>query len=399
MPRTPARPTRCRRASANRSSNSARLSSATVTALITTIDIRRTSSTFRRRAGGKTHDGLPRLRHVSSSEPGLARRRCGRGFTYVDSGGTRVDDAAVIARIRELAIPPAWTHVWICVDENGPSSGDRNGCGGATSVPLSPPVAGAARRREVRVDGRLRQSLPRLRREVDRLVAAPRPLAGPRPRLRHRTARPRPVQDRGRRIRGGQRLVRPRRPSSAQHVQLDGGGTLLFDYVGKGGKRHPPGRSRPAPLEVGAELKRLRRRDARFLAYRNGRGWVSVRSDDVNAFLKELAGERVLGEGLPHLARDGARRRRRSPPPTRRARSPRRNARSTKTLRTVADSLGNTPAVCRASYVDPRVFDAFRAGDTVAPTLKRLHLEPGEPLSRSEQETIERAVRRVLAAG
>jgi len=56
---------------------------------------------------------MARLRHVSSSEPGLSRRRRGSGFVYLDEGGRRVADSAVLDRIRQLAIPPAWTDVWI----------------------------------------------------------------------------------------------------------------------------------------------------------------------------------------------------------------------------------------------------------------------------------------------
>jgi DNA topoisomerase-1 len=61
----------------------------------------------------------PRLRRSDCSTPGLTRRRAGRGFTYLDSDGDRIDDEETLARIRELAIPPAWNDVWICPDERG----------------------------------------------------------------------------------------------------------------------------------------------------------------------------------------------------------------------------------------------------------------------------------------
>ena len=62
---------------------------------------------------------MPRLRRVTCNDPGYTRRKAGRGFTYVDAYGTRVSDAEVLARLRALAIPPAWTDVWICADERG----------------------------------------------------------------------------------------------------------------------------------------------------------------------------------------------------------------------------------------------------------------------------------------
>src|SRR4051794_29948215 len=62
---------------------------------------------------------MPRLRRVDCSGPGMRRRRCGKGFTYLDVDGRRVRDPEVIARINALAIPPAWTDVWICPLPNG----------------------------------------------------------------------------------------------------------------------------------------------------------------------------------------------------------------------------------------------------------------------------------------
>src|SRR5918994_6444076 len=60
-----------------------------------------------------------RLRRVDCSTPGLQRVRRGRGFSYLDENGDAVEDTEVRARIRELAIPPAWTDVWICPDPRG----------------------------------------------------------------------------------------------------------------------------------------------------------------------------------------------------------------------------------------------------------------------------------------
>src|SRR5437588_13121446 len=62
---------------------------------------------------------MPRLRRVDCSTPGIRRRRCGKGFTYVDVDGARVRDREVLDRIRALVIPPAWEDVWICVHPFG----------------------------------------------------------------------------------------------------------------------------------------------------------------------------------------------------------------------------------------------------------------------------------------
>src|SRR4051812_33171106 len=57
---------------------------------------------------------MPRLRRADCSEPGILRRRRGKGFEYLDSEGNRITEPSVLERIRELAIPPAWDEVWIC---------------------------------------------------------------------------------------------------------------------------------------------------------------------------------------------------------------------------------------------------------------------------------------------
>src|SRR5437660_7250585 len=61
----------------------------------------------------------PRLRRSDCSGPGLRRRRRGRGFTFVGEAGERITDPEIVARVRSLAIPPAWNDVWICADALG----------------------------------------------------------------------------------------------------------------------------------------------------------------------------------------------------------------------------------------------------------------------------------------
>ena len=70
-------------------------------------------------AAGATLLAEPSLRYSSDLEPGLGRRRAGRGFVYLDPDRDRVTDDALVERIRALAIPPAWTDVWICADPAG----------------------------------------------------------------------------------------------------------------------------------------------------------------------------------------------------------------------------------------------------------------------------------------
>jgi len=337
---------------------------------------------------------LARLRHVSSSEPGLGRRRCGAGFTYVDGEGGRVTDEAVLERIRALAIPPAWTDVWICRDDDGHLQAMGTDSAGRRQYLYH--ERWRARRDAQKFDSMLAFAarLPRLRRDIDALVrgkklSRERVLAFAVGLLDHGLFRI------GSEAYADENGTHGLTTLERRHVQLNGHATVLFDYTGKNSKRIRREVSDPDLFAVAAQLKELRRRDARFLAYRNGGGWESLSADDVNEFIKERMGGDFSAKDFRtwHATVLAALELAAAEPP-RSAAAEKRAVSST--LKTVADSLGNTPAVSRASYVDPRVFDAYREGDTVAPTVARLRLDPDAPLSRKAQETIERAVRRLL---
>ena len=99
---------------------------------------------------------MAKLRYVSDKQPGIRRRREANGFTYLNPDGSEVTDEDTLARIRKLAIPPAYEDVWICRDPQRPSSGGRAGCARAQAVPLPPALAANSRRIEVRQDAGVR---------------------------------------------------------------------------------------------------------------------------------------------------------------------------------------------------------------------------------------------------
>jgi DNA topoisomerase IB len=175
-----------------------------------------------------------------------------------------------------------------------------------------------------------------------------------------------------------------------RHVRLDGN-LITFDYVAKSGKRRLASVLDPAVSEVVAQLKQRRGGGPDLLAYKRGRVWVDVRSDDINAYIKEQTGGDFTAKDFRTwsatvlasvaLASSFAQ-----------ARSKTARARAiSRAVKEVAHYLGNTPAVCRASYIDPRVFDRYRSGLTIAGALDRLGQidEPGEP---AHQGPIEEAV-------
>jgi DNA topoisomerase IB len=181
------------------------------------------------------------------------------------------------------------------------------------------------------------------------------------------------------------------------HVRLAAGGVLVFDYVAKGGKQQRRRIVDPAAHAVVARLRRRRAGDE-LLAWKDGRRWRDVRSEDVNAYRKEIAGPEVTAKDFRTwnatvLAATAV------SVYGRAARSPTARSRAiVQAVREVAHYLGNTPAVCRASYVDPRVFERFESGRTISAVLEELEdLEAPapDPASRSR---IERAVVELIAA-
>jgi DNA topoisomerase-1 len=145
-------------------------------------------------------------------------------------------------------------------------------------------------------------------------------------------------------------------------------GTAGFDYPAKGGARRRQTISDPEAVSVVRTLKRRRGGGDELLAYRDGRRWIDVRSEDINAYIKELTGEDFTakdfrtwnGTLLAAVAVASG--------PMPRSMTARKRA-VVAAVKTVAGYLGNTPAVCRASYIDPRVFDRFQAGVTIRPVL------------------------------
>jgi DNA topoisomerase-1 len=162
-----------------------------------------------------------------------------------------------------------------------------------------------------------------------------------------------------------------------EHVSLDGDGVVRFDYPAKSGRRRIQSVADGEACRVIRDLKRRRGGSSELLAYKDERGrWRDLRSDDVNGYLKEITGGDFTAKDfrtwtatvlaaieLGSHGRDAA-----SPSARKRAVSA--------AVKEVAFYLGNTPAVCRASYIDPRVIDRYHGGLTIAERLAEL-AEPG----------------------
>jgi DNA topoisomerase IB len=328
---------------------------------------------------------MGRLRRVDCSQPGIERRRRGRGFEYLLPGGERLDDEETFARIRELAIPPAWNDVWICMDPRGHLQ--ATGVDAAGRKQYRYHDKWRTRRDQQKFDEMLEfaQVLPRLRRivrrdleraDVDRervLAAALRLL------------------DRGLFRIGSEDYAEQNQSYGLatllkEHVNLNGT-RLHFDFPAKSGLRREQVIDDPLVLPVVRALKRRRGGSTELLAYRAGRRWVDVTSADINSYLKEVTGDGFSAKDfrtwnatvLAATALAG------EVPATKTARKRRVN----EAVKQVSVFLGNTPAVSRASYIDPRVFDRFDSGWTIA-----IELGPGEdPFAHDrKRRRLERAV-------
>jgi DNA topoisomerase IB len=330
---------------------------------------------------------VTRLRRADCSGPGFARRRRGRGFEYLDETGIRVG-AETVERIRALAIPPAWENVWICPLPNGHIQAVGTDAAGRRQYLYHP-------------DWRRRRD----REKFDEMVRFARALPGLREAAARDLRRHGPVRERvlacavrlldrgffriGTEGYAAENGTYGLATMKRRHVTLQPGGAVRFDYRSKGGRRRVQSIVDRDVFRVVEALVRRRTGDE-LLAYRSGRLWVDVTSDDINAYIKDVTADGFSAKDFRTwnatvlaavaLAVSG-------------------EAVGSKTARTraiaravgeVAHYLGNTPAVCRASYIDPRVFDRFRDGVTVGGALAELgEGARGEPAT---QGAVEKAV-------
>ena len=336
---------------------------------------------------------MARLRRADCSGPGITRRRVGRGFAYYDDDGERVDEREVLQRIRELGIPPAWQEVWICPYPNGHLQ--ATGIDAAGRKQYRYHDAWRTRRDAEKFEDMMRfaRALPRLREQVEADLAAADGLT--RERVLACAVR---LLDRGFfRIGTEEYAVTNESYGLAtirkEHVTIEPDGTMVFDYPGQERQAAHPGRRRPAGQRDRRRAQAPPRRRARPAGLQ-GRPTLGGRALGRHQRLSQGRDRRrLLGQGLPDLERHRDRRRwrSRSPAPAHGAPTSRKRA-ITRAIKETSHYLGNTPAVCRASYIDPRVFDAYRGGlvldqDVIA---EALDAAPGD--LPTHHPAIERAV-------
>ena len=320
----------------------------------------------------------PRLRRVDCSAPGIRRRKVGRGFVYLDPSGARVTDPDVLARARALVVPPAWTDVWICIDPKGHIQATGVDARGRRQYRYHD--VWRERRDREKFDHMLEfaRALPPLRRAASEHLAEE---GLPRERVLACATR---LLDLGFFRIGTEGYAEENQTYGLatmhkRHVKLEAPGTVHFDYMAKGSKRRLQSVVDPEVYSVVDALKRRRSGTPELLAWSRGREWVDVRSADINAYIKEVTGgdfsakdfrtwNATVLAAVALAVSTGA------TSPTARKRA------VARAMKEVAHYLGNTPAVCRSSYVDPRVVDKYVSGATIAPALEQALVDaPADP--------------------
>lgn len=301
------------------------------------------------------------LRHVDDQRPGIARRRCGKGFRYVDADGRAVRDAATLARIRRLAIPPAWTGVWICPLAEGHLQATGRDARGRKQYRYHAEWTARRSRHKFEQIVQFGGALPGIRRQLRahlRLRGLPRErvLAIVVAVMDQTLARIGNVQYARQNRSYGLTTLRKR------HLDTLTDHRARLRFRGKAGQLQT--------LEVAdRQLARLIGRcrelpGSQLFQYLDDDGQVcQVDSGQVNAYLQSLTGSdytakdfRTWGATLQAIgALAGS-------APEADAPDSSVQQRQHAVVCEVAGLLGNTPAVCRTAYIDPCVFAAWRAG-------------------------------------
>ncbi len=332
---------------------------------------------------------MARLKRVSPRSAGYSRRRRGKGFSYADTKGNSLEPAE-LTRVKSLAIPRAWTDVWICRYPNGHLQATGIDDAGRRQYLYHPEWR--ARRDRSKFDrvATAAAALPQARRRITTDMK----LDGmPRERVAAAAVR---LLDIGY-FRIGNDAYTDAHGSfglttlERQHVRRRNG-ALVFSFVGKSGIGHVIQVDDAEAIEILDTLRRRTDDSDRLLAYKEGNTWRDLTSADVNDYLSVLFGGSmtakdfrtwhatvIAAEVLAQSEEEGKTK-------TSRKRAVKRAAQE------VSSYLGNTPTIARNSYIDPRVIDAYESGSTIAQAAAKSYRT-----SQSRQKALEEAVLDLLS--
>jgi DNA topoisomerase-1 len=333
------------------------------------------------------------LRYVNDGQSGIHRRKAGAGFAYADEKGRTVTDESVLRRIRSLAIPPAWTDVWICPHENGhlqATGRDAKKRKQHRYHPLWREVRDATKYERMIDFG---NSLPRIRKRVTRDLqkkglSRERVLATI-VRLMDLTC-----------IRVGNEEYAKQNQSYGlttmqdQHAKVRGN-RVRFTFKGKSGKHHAIEVEDRRLAKIVKNCQDIPGQDL-FQYYDVAGVRHDISSGDVNDYLREISGSDFTakdfrtwsGTVLAAQALSGC-------PQFETQRQAKKNLKQA--IEAVAEKLGNTPAVCRKSYIHPFVIEAYNGRKLPCTGAARVtgngvvldNARPSQSLAPDEQAVLE----------
>jgi DNA topoisomerase-1 len=301
------------------------------------------------------------LKYVTDGFAGIGRQRAGKGWIYFAPNGARIRDPDKRRRLNSLAIPPAWTDVWICPDPDGHIQATARDARGRKQYRYHSEYREACDRSKFRHMLEFSEILPRLRERVERDLAAPdlsrKQILATVIRLLDRTL-----------IRvGNDEYARENRSFGLttlrrRHVEVDGS-SLRFSFRGKSGVEHNVALTDRRLAKIIQRVQDLP--GTELFQYLDAKGKrQTISSDDVNAHLREITGRDVTAKdfrtwgGTMHAAVTL-----RSMGPASSRREADRNV--VRAVDLVSERLGNTRAVCRKYYVHPALINAYLAGRIV----------------------------------
>jgi DNA topoisomerase I len=298
------------------------------------------------------------LRYVSDTQPGIRRRKSGKGFSYLGTDGKTIRDSRELARIRSLAIPPAYTDVWICPSPNGHIQATGRDARGRKQYRYH------AKWREVRDEtkfGRMlvfSEALPGIRKRVERDLGR-----SGLPRVKVIATVVRLLESTCIRV-GNDEYAKANRSYGLttlqdRHVEISGS-KLRFEFRGKSGKTHTVSLNDRRLARIVQRCQALPGED--LFQYVDDEGVrQTIGSGDVNDYIRKISGQEFTAKdfrtwagtllAVAALTEVGEW-------------STQRQAKSNviRAIDRVAEQLNNTRAVCRKYYVHPAVFDAYLAG-------------------------------------
>jgi DNA topoisomerase-1 len=307
---------------------------------------------------------MTRLRRSDTSGAGLHRVKKGTGFAYLDQHGKAITDPDLRAAIEHLAIPPAWTDVWIAPYANGHIQAMGTDAAGRRQYIYHPTWREQKDRIKYDRALRLAESLPAARRQVTLHLREEGPT-----RDRALAAGFRMLDTGSLRV-GNERYADEHGSHGlasllCSHVTVHGD-TVHLHFPAKSGEEWE---SEISDADLAAVIRSLKRRGgaARLLAYREGARWHPVSAEEINAYVKERTGSEFTAKDFRtlhgtlaaevSLAKHG--------PETSASARTRALAQA---MRDASSVLGNTPAIAKKSYVDPRVVHHYKAGATIDPS-------------------------------